>query len=527
MYQCYLGIITVSSSKKLAEIIRTAPQPEDCSAAVIEQSELTEAIDSRDSAVIFDGIDAFEKNAVHLGEHTRTVLVIPPEAAADMGDITDRADDIWLVPTGGADDLLRFYAQKLISDMKTAYDYRLQTICMTTAFDSIPDLVWFKDVRGAHLMVNNGFCEAVDKTKEQIYKKGHYYIWDIPEEEYVKGDYVCLESEEIVIKARQTQVFDEKVKTKSGMRQFITYKSPLIDADGRIFGTCGVANDVTMQHNINSELEVILDSMPFAILIESENGNVIAKNTRFDEFFPKYSTIVGRNSSAWKTNVLKGHLNDSEISVKVGGEEYFLIFTERPIFSIFHEKIGSVIILTDVTKQTKSRQQNMLSANTDFLTGLYNRRMLFAHLELHKCAPHMAMITLDLDNFKAVNDTYGHHAGDRALIDTASLLRDFFKGDFIARLGGDEFLAVITRECPEEQLLTETQYFLEVLKNHFDNKKEFSVMTASAGIAAYTLTDEKGEKEHNFENLMKCSDSALYDAKHSGKNMCCVYKWNR
>lgn len=522
MYQCYLGIITVSSNKKLAEILKTASQPEDCSAAVIEQSELTENVESYDSAVIFDGIEAFKKNAVYLGVHTRTVVIIPPEAAAYIGDVKDRADDIWVVPSEGADDLVGFYAEKLIMTMKAAYDFRLQTICMATAFDSIPDLVWFKDVRGAHLMVNNSFCEAVDKTKEQIYKKGHYYIWDIPKEEYDRGDYVCLESEDIVINARETRVFDEKVKTKSGMRQFITYKSPLIDVDGRIFGTCGIANDVTMQHNLNSELEVILDSMPFAILIENEAGNVVTKNARFDEFFPEFSTIVGKNSAKWKSKVLKGHQNDKEFTVKVGGENYFLISTERPIFSIFHEKIGSAIILTDVTKQTKSRQQNMLSANTDFLTGLYNRRMLFAHLGLHRCDPHMAMITLDLDNFKAVNDTYGHHTGDRALIDTARLLRDCFKGDFIARLGGDEFLVVITRECQEEQILTETQHFLEVLQNHFDNKEEFSVMTASAGIAAYTL---KGEKEHNFENLMKCSDSALYKAKNSGKNMCCVYKW--
>lgn len=179
MYQCYLGIITVSSNKKLAEILKTASQPEDCSAAVIEQSELTENVESYDSAVIFDGIEAFKKNAVYLGVHTRTVVIIPPEAAAYIGDVKDRADDIWVVPSEGADDLVGFYAEKLIMTMKAAYDFRLQTICMATAFDSIPDLVWFKDVRGAHLMVNNSFCEAVDKTKEQIYKKGHYYIWDI------------------------------------------------------------------------------------------------------------------------------------------------------------------------------------------------------------------------------------------------------------------------------------------------------------------------------------------------------------
>lgn len=522
MYQCYLGIITVGCRGKIAEILRSVVLPEDCSAAVIEQSELTECVDSYDSAVIFNGADTFEKNSGFLGRRTHALVILPPENASDISKIKGRADDVWVIPSEGGDELIRFNAEKLICNMKLAYDHRLQTICMNTAFDSIPDLVWFKDVRGAHLMVNNGFCEAVGKTKEQIYKRGHYYIWDIPKEEYDKGDYVCLESEDIVMKNRKTCVFDEKVKTKSGMHQFITYKSPLIDVDGRIFGTCGVANDVTMHYNINSELEVILDSMPFAILIETETGNVVSKNARFDELFPEYTSITGKNSSAWKARYLKNDHGENELSVKVNGEEYFLICAERPIFSIFHEKIGSAIILTDVTKQKKSRQQSILSANTDFLTGLYNRRMLFSHLGLHRCDRHMAMITLDLDNFKAVNDTYGHHAGDRALIDTSRLLRDCFKSDFIARLGGDEFLIVITREVEEAQIIAETRHFLEALQNHFNNKKEFSVMTASAGIAASILKDEK---EHDFENLMKCSDSALYKAKNSGKNMCCVYEW--
>lgn len=522
MYPCYLNIITVGNNKKVAGIIRSVTQPEDCSVTVIEQSELTEKIVSLDTAVIFDDFSTFEGNRVHLSENTYTVIIIPPVSAAEAVKLKDKTDDIWIVPCECADDMIKMYVEKLIFTMKAAYDHRLQTICMTTAFDSIPDLVWFKDICGAHLTVNNGFCDAVDKTKEQIYKKGHYYIWDIPKEEYDKGDYVCLESEDTVIKARKTCIFDEKVKTKKGMRQFITYKSPLIDADGRIFGTCGIANDVTTQHNINSELEVVLDSMPFAILIESEKGNVIAKNSRFDEFFPEYTAIVGKKSKEWKTTVFNNCQSDGEISVTVGGEEYFLISTERPIFSIFHEKIGSAIILTDVTKQSKSRKMNILSANTDFLTGLYNRRMLFSHLESHKCDANMAMITLDLDNFKQVNDTYGHQAGDNALIDTASLLRDCFKSDFVARLGGDEFLIVITRECQAEQILNETHNLLEVLQKHFDNKKEFSVLTISAGIAAYKLN---GEKEHDFENLMKCSDSALYDAKKSGKNRCCVYEW--
>ena len=165
-------------------------------------------------------------------------------------------------------------------------------------------------------------------------------------------------------------------------------------------------------------------------------------------------------------------------------------------------------------------------AATDPLTTLYNRRRMEEILKNHIAAnpsENFSIAIGDIDFFKRVNDTYGHNTGDLALIDTAQLLKDCFKSDFVARLGGDEFLVVITRDCTSEQVLDETQRFLEVLRSHFCNKKEFSIMTASAGVAVYTLRN--GEK-HNFENLMKCSDKALYMAKKSGKNMCCVYEWS-
>lgn len=523
MYHCLITFVLFTHNPKYTEILRKINLPEDCSISFKDQSDSSNADCLKDTALIFDDIATYKENAALFTGDFRKVIMVSPEKAIEAIQLSNSVSDIWLLPSNEYDALLKFQAEKLVKAMKEAFDFRLQTISMTTAFDSIPDLVWFKDTQGAHLIVNNGFCEAVNKTKQQIYKMGHYYIWDIPKEEYDAGDYVCLESEEVVMNKRETCVFDEKVKTQKGMRQFITYKSPLIDIDGNIFGTCGIANDVTAQHNINSELEVVLDSMPFAILIEDDAGIVITKNDRFDEIFPDYSNITGKSSAQWERDVLGSYPNGGEIVVKVNGEEYVLISTERPVFSIFHEKIANAHLLIDVTKQVQSRQQSLLNANTDFLTGLYNRRMLFSHLESNKDSSTMAMITIDLDSFKQVNDTYGHNTGDLALIDTAQLLKDCFKSDFVARLGGDEFLVVITRDCTSEQVLDETQRFLEVLRSHFCNKKEFSIMTASAGVAVYTL---RNGETHNFENLMKCSDKALYMAKKSGKNMCCVYEWS-
>ena len=89
-------------------------------------------------------------------------------------------------------------------------DKRFVSTAFDGAIDSVPDLIWFKDVRGAHLKVNNAFCSAVGKTKNDVQGRGHYYIWDLKQEEYEQGEYVCLEMEEIVLRDRKTRAFRRK-----------------------------------------------------------------------------------------------------------------------------------------------------------------------------------------------------------------------------------------------------------------------------------------------------------------------------
>lgn len=523
MYSCNINIIIVSNNLKIEDTIQNVNLPVDCSITVHTEDRLISDINFLDCAVIFDGIQALKDGIKYIGENCRVILVTAAEKFSEIDSgLMPCLNDIWVVPSeqGACLSMLQFYSLRLIEQMKDSFDYRIQSICINTAFDSIPDLVWFKDVRGAHLMVNNGFCEAVDKTKEQIYKKGHYYIWDIPQDEYEQGDYVCLESEEIVINARETCLFDEKVKTKSGMKKFKTYKSPLIDKDGNIFGTCGIAKDVTSLHNIESELKGILDSMPFAVLVENENGKVIIVNSNFYKYFPDYKNIADKSLDKWRNEVLDGHNNDKEITVKLNDTEYILLFFEKPIFNIFNEIIGRVIILNDITEARKDHQQTLYNANTDYLTGASNRRNLFSHLNMIKHNPKLTFITVDLDNFKKVNDTYGHYEGDKALVETVKLTQNFFKDDFVARLGGDEFLIVITRDCEISAIEQETKKYIEMLKNHYMSNPKFSAMGVSAGVAMSVLGDKKA---HDFEELMKHSDAALYNAKNFGKGKCCVY----
>ena len=520
MYPCELNLIVISDKARLEAAIKQAEIPEDCTITVSTKPTLSEKLKQLDTAVIFDGAAAFRAGVGNIGEKVLSVAAVSAAELDDLCDAAVRPDDIWVLEESSSDQTAIFFADRLIARMKTEFDFRMQSICMTTAFDSIPDLVWFKDVKGAHLAVNNGFCDAVAKTKEQIYKKGHYYIWDIPKEEYDQGDYVCLESEEVVMNARETCLFDEKVKTKKGMRQFKTYKSALIDEDGKIFGTCGVANDVTAQHNINSELEVILDSMPFAVLIVDETENVLSVNRLFSEYFPEFDNIVGTNVDSWKNSVMHGKLADGEVLVQTENGLITLMCRVKPIYSIFDEIIGNAIILTDVTNVRIQQKQTAHTANTDPLTGLYSRKYLFEHAESIKHTKQLSAVLVDLRGLRRINCDFGHEAGDLALTKTADIIRSTFVGDFAVRFGGDEFLVLVAADCRENELKEQAEDLIEALLAEFDAATELAGLSVNIGIAVSTIP---ADGEQNIDKLISKCEKALESAKSAGASHVCVF----
>ncbi len=512
MYNCLIDVITTEIEAEEIKILKGVEAPEDCELRFNQPDDK-----NPDKAYIFGSVDAYLKNRQKCGNAYIAVVT-------DGSTIPDNAE-LWVIPNGLSNRaaLIEAYFRRFAEKIKESFDKRRFSLCLETAMDSVPDLVWFKDVKGAHLMVNNGFCEAVEKTKKQIYKKGHYYIWDIPKEEYDQGDYVCLESEEIVINAGETCLFDEKVKTKSGMRQYKTYKSPLYDINGELFGTCGIAKDVTDLHKIYSELEVVLESVPFGIFLEDINENLVTANKALESYFPDVKKYRGQSCAIWKNAVMgeaeKAGIN--EFAIRRNGVPRILKFSKEPIHDIFGEIIGRVIIFNDVTAERIFQKKTIEHANTDFLTGLNNRRALFDHLGRIKDSKQISMITVDLDNFKKVNDSCGHKMGDRVLIETGIVLNECFSEDFIARLGGDEFLVVINREVSADTLRNEAQSFIDLFIKRFSDKPELSIMTASVGISTGY---KPSEGEINAEGLMYSSDSALYEAKKGGKSRLSFYK---
>lgn len=430
-------------------------------------------------------------------------------------------DDLWIGSRS-----LRFFSfriDKLLDAIQLRKDYRLVQQYLDTTINTTSDLVWFKDVRGVHIKVNDAFCRAVGKAKEDVEGRGHYYIWDLKPEEYAQGEYVCLETEIEVLEKGETCIFDEIVKSKQGMRQFKTWKSPIFGEDGAILGTVGIAHDVTDLANMSAELELILHSMPFAVMIVNTAEVIVNVNEKFRTFFDVgKEDILGTPRQVLRQRAireygLKSVDGRTELTVHPGGRDILLEVYEREILDTFSNGIGKIVIFRDATLERQFEQRLERSANTDDLTGLRNRRYFYEHLRENREPGPVALLYVDLDNFKQINDKHGHQAGDRVLITTARLLQDLFPEAEAVRLGGDEFALYLAGGSVLEGLRDRAEGLLEKMREVFGADAALEPLSASIGVV---VSNETGL---DLDELVRRGDLAMYEAKRLGKRRCCVY----
>lgn len=520
MYDCRCSIMILSGNSLIAKAAETAESLEDCTFDVTFPENSDAVYDGSDTAIIIDAYDA-ENSKLSRFHDAYKVIVLPEENMQDYEAVIAEADAVWTDTSCEA--LARANFLHLQKDMKLRFDMRRTETCLTTAIDSIPDLVWFKDDKGRHLIVNNGFCDAVDKTKDMIYKRGHYYIWDMPEEEYEKGDYVCLESEEIVMRARQTVRFDEKVKTKKGMRMFSTYKSPLIDQDGTIFGTCGIAHDVTDLRNINIEISSVLKNMPFSVIIEGKDHKTASVNLKFAEYFPECGNAVGKTRDYWQNcaeSMTKLDNGMTRVVVHTDEGKKVLLMDQKTISDSFGEVIGEIFVLRDITAEQTIKEQAAKQENTDLLTGLYNRSGLKAELEKLKDRQQLTLTVIDIDDFGRFNVSHDNDIGDIALRLTAQKLSEIYPTDIIARTGSDEFTIASTEALSDEEVKATAERAMNTLASAYASKGYMNGLSVSLGIAVQSIGENE---EQDIELLMQKSSQALYSAKCSGKSKYCVF----
>lgn len=430
-------------------------------------------------------------------------------------------DDAWLGPASSS--LYDFRVARLLDAVHQRRDHDLANLHLNTVIDLTTDLVWFKDVKGAHVKVNEAFCRLVGKSRNVVEGRGHYFIWDLEPEEYAQGEFVCLETDHIVMNSGEVGVFDEVVKAPQGMRQFKTRKAPLFNVDGSIMGTVGIARDVTDIANMTAELDLVLQSIPYAVMLLDADKRIVNYNARFKKLFGITDTdyIIGEKREVFRKRAIerlgfarKG--KQVKMRSAVDGHERVIDMHEEDILDIFSNVIGMICIYRDVTRQRQIEKRLRERANTDELTGLFNRHYFFRQIPV-TLPLGSGLAYVDLDNFKHVNDKYGHYTGDNALVLTAQLLRKHLRGAVIARLGGDEFAAYFPAGCTKENLCTCARGLLASMIEAYDEHEAYQGLSASIGVA---LVEDQGLSR---EDLVRRGDLAMYTAKRLGKRRYCFY----
>lgn len=195
----------------------------------------------------------------------------------------------------------------------------------------------------------------------------------------------------------------------------------------------------------------------------------------------------------------------------------WLYFTAAPLHDAEGNLVGAVETLQDISERKKYEEELRHSANHDALTGLVNRRLLIDRLNhAIACAQRdisgLAVLFIDLDNFKTVNDTMGHEAGDRLVRQVADRLADNLRDvDTISRLGGDEFVVVMYGHMEDNDVTRVMTRIQSSLSKPFDVGGSELYVTCSIGAAVYPRDGKTSGA------LLKNADAAMYRAKELGR----------
>ncbi len=323
---------------------------------------------------------------------------------------------------------------------------------------------------------------------------------------------------------------------------FDVHYGPVRDASGAVAGVIGVAVDITERRRAEetrARLATILEATPdFVGTIDAE-GRVLYLNSA-----GRAMLGIGPDQDISQQDGLSIHPDWARVLLEKEGipaasrdgvwhGETAIVSPEGgeiPVSQVIvaHKQTdGSVSFLSTIARDISERKlfedQLIHAASHDPLTGVFNRRRLEEDLEremahLRRYGGSGALMFLDLDDFKAVNDSLGHRVGDEMLTSVAQVLRERLREtDVLARLGGDEFAILMTRATAREAK-TAARGILQTLRQHtvLVEGRPLST-TASIGIA---LMPEHGQ---TVDELLAHADLAMYEAKEHGRNSVVVY----
>ena len=401
--------------------------------------------------------------------------------------------------------------------------------------ESMQDSYYEVDLDGKFTFVNDATSRHLLYTREELIGNSYKLIMSETEAQRVFDMF-----HRVFLTGEPNLGFAHRVNRKDGSTGYAESSVSLLKDDhGRPIGFNSVSRDVTERKQLEERLRrseerfrTILENMQDSYYEVDLAGNftfinisasdrlgysrdeLLGKNYRFTSATDDLGNILAAFNEVYITGIPnKCFINKSVC------RDGSIVIVESSI-SLLRNEHGEVIgfnsVGRDITERRAMEQQLADMATHDFLTGLPNRLLLHDRLHValaqaHRNKNKLAVLTLDLDRFKAVNDTHGHHVGDELLKAVGQRLTGILRsGDTVARMGGDEFLLLMPELHQSDSVSSIISKIVEAFKGPFIIEGHRLSVYVSIGIAIYP------DDGTDMESLMRKSDSAMYDIKRHG-----------
>ncbi|MDM7858174.1 diguanylate cyclase domain-containing protein [Thiopseudomonas acetoxidans] len=324
----------------------------------------------------------------------------------------------------------------------------------------------------------------------------------------------------------------------------VEYRSHPLFVEGRVLGAVVSFSDITERKKAEAQLLKLssaVEHIPAAAIITDIDGVIEYVNPSFEAMSGyQAEEVIGKNPRIWQSGQTKpetyqqmwqalkcGHVWQGEVLNKAkNGQLFWEMARISPIKNEDGVVTHFVAVKEDITERKLQDKQIWHQAHHDSLTNLPNRELFIKELQkaIATAAQEntlLALLYIDLDGFKAVNDEYGHATGDELLVKAAKRLSACVRDtDNVARLGGDEFTVTLAGILERSAAQHVAKKIVHSLAQPFQLEHVSVSISASVGVALFPSDAQTPDE------LIDCADSAMYQAKQAGRNNFCCYKAN-